>query len=271
MCAHSLRLGHVPRFVLYLDCVFHGTVISNVVVTYVTYSSPFGTTNSALHTPSRAALGLKTTCRCVVDTQALQQARSEAETRKRAAVQTVIDSKALANQMREKAREATLLYEQKNSVGLLKEAALEALKLLEVQEAEILDTQKRKEEAARNRAEAEQKEQKCKAFEAPSKVREKLRRRIEVQLTDEEAQRQREMQRKMDEIEKNKELAHQRGEAGVKKAAESRRRAEELNLKSQQARAGRNAFWRLGGGMSRYGGTFSDEFSAKNYHSILTV
>ncbi|KAI9918066.1 hypothetical protein PsorP6_013333 [Peronosclerospora sorghi] len=74
---------------------------------------------------------------------------------------------------------------------------------------------------------------------------------------------------KMDEIEKNKELAHQRGEAGVKKAEEARRRAEELNLKAQQAREGRNAFWRLGGGMSRYGGTFSEEFSAKNYHSIF--
>ncbi|KAI9917804.1 hypothetical protein PsorP6_012974 [Peronosclerospora sorghi] len=196
---------------------------------------PFGTTNSALHTPARAALGLKTTCRCVVDTQALQQARSEAETRKRAAVQT-------------------------------------ALKLSEVQEAEILDTQKRKEEAARNRAEEEQKERevrekaeimRCKAFEAPSEVRAKLRRQIEIQLTDEEAQHQREMQRKMDEIEKNKELAHQRGKARVKKAEEDRRRAEELNLKAQQARAGRNAFWRLDGGMSRYGATFSEEFSAK--------
>ncbi|KAI9915228.1 hypothetical protein PsorP6_008308 [Peronosclerospora sorghi] len=179
--------------------------------------------------------------------EALQQARSEAETRKRAAVQTVIDSKARANQMREKAREASLLYEQKNHERLLKEAELEALKLREVQEAEILAMQKRKEEAARNRAEAEQKARearekaeimRCKAFEAASKVRANSRRQIEIQLTEEEAQRQREMQRKLDEIEKNKELAHQRREAAVKKAEEARRRAEELNLKAQHARAG---------------------------------
>ncbi|KAG6611359.1 uncharacterized protein IUM83_12614 [Phytophthora cinnamomi] len=46
---------------------------------------------------------------------ALQQAKTEAEQRKRAAMQTVIDSKSRAKQMNDKAREATALYEQKNS------------------------------------------------------------------------------------------------------------------------------------------------------------
>ncbi|KAI9908986.1 hypothetical protein PsorP6_015059 [Peronosclerospora sorghi] len=50
------------------------------------------------------------------------------------------------------------------------------------------------------------------------------------------------MQRKMDEIDKNKELAHQRGEAAVKKAEEARRRAEELNLKAKYARGGETRF-----------------------------
>lgn len=46
---------------------------------------------------------------------ALQQAKAEAEQRKRAAMQTVIDSKTRAKQMSEKAREATSLYEQRTA------------------------------------------------------------------------------------------------------------------------------------------------------------
>ncbi|KAK1945377.1 hypothetical protein P3T76_003910 [Phytophthora citrophthora] len=178
---------------------------------------------------------------------ALQHEKSEAEQRKRAAMQTVIDSKARAKQMSEKAREATSLYEQKNQERLSKQAELEAMKLRDAQEAELLVVQQRKEEAMRKRTEAELKAREARekaeamrhqAFQAASKVRANSRRQIETQLNVEEAQRQREMQRKLDEIEKSKELAHQRKEAAAKKAEDARRRAEELRLKAEQARAG---------------------------------
>ncbi|KAI9989185.1 hypothetical protein PInf_019324 [Phytophthora infestans] len=177
----------------------------------------------------------------------LLQAKSEAEQRKRAAMQTVLDSKVRAKEMSEKAREATALYEQKNSERLAKQTELEALKLREAQEAELLVVQKRKDEAMRKRTEAEQKAREARekaeamrrqAFQAASKVRANSRRQIETQLSEEEAQRQRERQRKLDEIEKNKELARQRKEEATKKAEDARRRAEELRLKAEQARAG---------------------------------
>ncbi|KAL4115671.1 hypothetical protein KRP22_003411 [Phytophthora ramorum] len=181
---------------------------------------------------------------------ALQQAKSEAEQRKRAAMQTVIDSKTRARQMSEKAREATSLYEQKNSERLAKQADVETLKLREAQEAELLAMQKRKEEAMRKRTEAEQKARDARekaeamrhqAFQAASKVRANSRRQIETQLSVEEDQRQREMQRKLDEIEKSKNLARQRKEEAAKKAEDARRRAEELRARAEHARAGLEA------------------------------
>lgn len=177
----------------------------------------------------------------------LQQAKSEAEQRKRAAMQTVINSKTRAKEMIEKAREATSLYEQKNIERLSKQAELEALRLRDAQEAELLAVQKRKEEAMRKRADAEQKAcefrekaeaMRREAFQAASKVRAHSRKQIESQLSVEEAQRQRERQHKLDEIQKNKELAHQRKEVAAKKAEDARRRAEILRLKAEQARAG---------------------------------
>ena len=54
---------------------------------------------------------------------ALQQAKGEAEQRKRAAMQVVIDSKARAKQMSERARVATSLYEQKTNERLVKRCA----------------------------------------------------------------------------------------------------------------------------------------------------
>ncbi|CAI5737850.1 unnamed protein product [Peronospora destructor] len=186
-----------------------------------------------------------------MSTIALQQAKSCAEQRKLAAMQTVIDCKTRAHQMGEKAREATLLYEQKSKERLAKQAEFEALKLRDVQEAELLVVQKRKEEAICKRAKAEQKAREAhekaeamrrQAFQAASKVRANSRRQIETQLGEEEAHRRREMQRKLDEIEKNKEIAHQRKEAATKKAEIARRRAEELRLKAEQARAGIKSF-----------------------------
>ncbi|ETO68643.1 hypothetical protein F444_14568 [Phytophthora nicotianae P1976] len=180
----------------------------------------------------------------------LHQAKTDAEQRKRAAMQTVLDSKVRAKEMSEKAREATALYEQKNSERLAKQAELEALKLRDAQEAELLTVQKRKDEAMRKRTEAEQKAREARekaeamrrqAFQAASKVRANSRRQIETQLSEEEALRQRERQRKLDEIEKNKELARQRKEEAAKKAEDARRRAEELRLKAEQARAGLNS------------------------------
>ncbi|CAI5702941.1 unnamed protein product [Peronospora effusa] len=182
---------------------------------------------------------------------ALQQAKSCAVQRKLAAMQTVIDSKTRAYQMSEKARKATSLYEQKNKERLAKQAEFEALKLRDLQEAELFAVQKRKEEATCKRAEAEQKAREAQekaeamrrqAFQAASKVRANSRRQIETQLGEEEAQRRREMQRRLDEIEKNKEIAHQRKEAATKKAENARRRAEELRLKAEQAQAGMTSF-----------------------------
>ena len=54
---------------------------------------------------------------------ALQQAKGKAEQRKRAAMQVVIDSKARAKQMSERARVATSLYEQKTNERLVKRCA----------------------------------------------------------------------------------------------------------------------------------------------------
>eukprot|EP00644_Phytophthora_capsici_P017273 jgi/Phyca11/536188/estExt2_fgenesh1_pg.C_PHYCAscaffold_480075 len=132
---------------------------------------------------------------------ALQHEKSEAEQRKRAAMQTVIDSKMRAKLMSEKAREATSLYEQKNQERLTKQAELETMKLREAQEVELLAVQQRKEEAMRKRTEAELKARQARekaeamrhqAFQAASKVRANSRRQIETQLNVEEAQRQRE-------------------------------------------------------------------------------
>uniref|UniRef100_M4BB03 Uncharacterized protein n=1 Tax=Hyaloperonospora arabidopsidis (strain Emoy2) TaxID=559515 RepID=M4BB03_HYAAE len=178
---------------------------------------------------------------------ALQQAKGKAEQRKRAAMQVVIDSKARAKQMSERARDATSLYEQKTNERLVKQAELETLKLREVQEAELQEMQQRKQEAMLKRSEAERKAReardkaeamRCRAFQAVSTVRANTRRQIETQLNEEEAQRQREMQRKLEEIERAKELAHQKREAAAKKAEDARRRADELRLKAEQARAG---------------------------------
>ncbi|CAH0475390.1 unnamed protein product [Peronospora belbahrii] len=179
--------------------------------------------------------------------EALQHAKIIAEERKRAAMQTVIDSKTLAQQMKEKAREATWLYEQKNSERLAKQAESQSLKLREAHEVEMRAVQKRKEEAMRKRTEAEQKARNARekaeamrrhVFQAASKMRANSRRQIETQLSQEEVQRRYEMQRKLDEIKKDKELAHQRKEAAAKKAENARRRAEELCLKAKQAQAG---------------------------------
>ncbi|CEG44484.1 uncharacterized protein PHALS_00847 [Plasmopara halstedii] len=181
----------------------------------------------------------------------LQQAMSEAEQRKRAAMQTVIDSKTRAKEMSEKAREATSLYQQKNCERLNKQAELEAKILHDEQEAELLAVQKRKEEAMRRRTMAEQKAREAlekaeamrrEAFQAASKVRAYSRKQIESQLSVEEAQRQCEIQRKLDEIEKIKDLAHQRKEAAAEKAMNAQRRAEELRLKAEQARVGLQMF-----------------------------
>ncbi|KAF4321699.1 hypothetical protein JM18_001354 [Phytophthora kernoviae] len=178
---------------------------------------------------------------------ALQQAKSDAEQRKRAAMQTVIESKTRAQLMSEKAREATSMYEQKNAERLAKQAELESLKLREGQEAELRAVQLRKEEAIRKRSEAEQKAREARekaeamrhqAFQAASKVRANSRRQIETQLNQEEEHRQLELQHKLDEIEKNKLLARERKEAAAKKAEEARRRAEELRAMAEQARLG---------------------------------
>ncbi|CAI5743156.1 unnamed protein product [Hyaloperonospora brassicae] len=178
---------------------------------------------------------------------ALQRAKGEAEQRKHAAMQVVIDSKARAKHMSEKARDATSLYEQKATERLVKQAELDALKLREAQAAEMRAMQERTQAAVLKRAEAEQKAReardkaeamRCRAFQAASTLRANSRRQIETRLSHEEAQRQQEMQRKLDEIERAKAAAHERREAAAKKAADARRRADELRLRAEQARAG---------------------------------
>ncbi|CEG40359.1 uncharacterized protein PHALS_10563 [Plasmopara halstedii] len=181
----------------------------------------------------------------------LQLAINEAEQRKYAAMQTVIDSKIRAKEMSDKARDATSLYQQKNSERLNKQTELEAIKLRDAQKAELLTVQKRKEEAMQKRTEAEQKAREAmekaeamrrEAFHAASKVRLYSRKQIENQLSVEETQRERERQRKLDEIEKNKDLAHERKEVAAQKALDAQRRAEELHIKAEQARVGLKAF-----------------------------
>ncbi|RLN49396.1 hypothetical protein BBJ28_00011006 [Nothophytophthora sp. Chile5] len=178
---------------------------------------------------------------------ALQQAKSEAEQRKRAAMQTVIDSKTRARQMSEKAREATSQYELKNAERLAKQAELEALKQRDQQELELRAVQERKEAAILKRTEAEQRarearekaeEMRRNAIQAASKVRANSRRQIETQLGHEEEQRQREMQSKLDEIERIKAQARERKEAAAKKAEDARRRADELRARAERARLG---------------------------------
>lgn len=175
----------------------------------------------------------------------LQQERVDAEQRKRDAMQRVIDSKQKAQLMAAKAREATGLYEQKNAERIAKLADLDELNQHREREGALLAAQQKKADAIRKREDAERRAQEARekaeamrrrAIDAAQLVRAQSRKQIETELTHEEAQRQLDQQRKMQEIDLDRTTARDRTETAARKAVDAQRRAEELRARAEQAR-----------------------------------
>ncbi|DBA04508.1 TPA: hypothetical protein N0F65_011056 [Lagenidium giganteum] len=177
-------------------------------------------------------------------TMRLDHERSDAERRKREAMQRVIDSKGHAKAMSEKALLTTRMYEEKNRERLEKLSALELMEQQRIRDEELRMVQSRKDEAMRKREEAQHRvalaEQRAadarrKVIDAAKVVRSTSRKQIELDLTNEEAQRQREAEFKLSELEREKQAARERKEAAAARLEEAKRRAEEMRRKAIEA------------------------------------